>query len=119
VHWEDFGGSNASRLLKKYQSKGPTFNDDIQSTAAVALASILGACQVASALPLPEQTFVFFGAGEANLGVAQLIVDALADNVRPRRPQAHTLCGLDVNLCGMIVIRPAPAVTRAHAGCAV
>jgi malic enzyme len=83
IHWEDFGSSNATRFLQRYRGMGPTFNDDIQSTAAVALASILGACRVDGVMPITEQVFMFVGAGQASLGIAALLVQALKDEVRP------------------------------------
>jgi malic enzyme len=42
----------------------PTFNDDIQCTAAVSLAALLGAAAVPGVLPIQAQTFCFFGAGQ-------------------------------------------------------
>lgn len=83
VHWEDFGPANAQFLLDKYRKVGPTFNDDIQSTAAVVLACVLGAARRASVPPLTQQTFVFAGAGQASLGSAALLVSALVDEVCP------------------------------------
>eukprot|EP00892_Ulva_mutabilis_P010593 jgi/Ulvmu1/7906/UM004_0138.1 len=79
VHWEDFGSSNAATLLQRYRSRGPTFNDDIQSTAAVALACVLGACRRGSVPPLAEQVFMFAGAGQAALGIAAMLTTALVD----------------------------------------
>ncbi|GLC34920.1 hypothetical protein PLESTM_000254200 [Pleodorina starrii] len=79
IHWEDVGAAQAFPLLERLESRGvPTFNDDIQATAAVTLAALLGAERLRGVPPLEHQTFLFFGAGQANLGVAQLLCAELA-----------------------------------------
>lgn len=76
LHWEDFGRSNARRLLDKYENKLCTFNDDIQGTGAVTLAAILAACNV-TGIPFTEQRIVVFGAGSAGTGISDQLLDAL------------------------------------------
>ena len=55
-----------------------TFNDDIQATAAVTLGSLYGAQRQEGVPKLVDQRFLFFGAGQANIGAAQLLTLALA-----------------------------------------
>ena len=78
LQWEDFAGHNAARLLERYRNELPSFNDDIQGTAAVAVATVLAAVNV-TGIPLREQKFVFFGFGAAGHGIADLICKALVN----------------------------------------
>ncbi|HEX4065331.1 MAG TPA: NAD-dependent malic enzyme [Acidobacteriaceae bacterium] len=78
LQWEDFAGSNAARLLKKYRDRLCTFNDDIQGTAAVVLATLLAAMKAAGT-KLADQRVAILGFGSAGIGIADLLVKALQE----------------------------------------
>jgi malate dehydrogenase (oxaloacetate-decarboxylating)(NADP+) len=76
VQFEDWAGADAIRLLARYRDRICCFNDDIQGTAAVALAGILGALRTTGG-KLSEQTFLFLGAGSAAIGISGLLTERL------------------------------------------
>ncbi len=78
LHWEDFAGSNAARMLERYRDRLCTFNDDIQGTAAIAASSLLAAVNV-TGVPLTEQRIAVLGAGSAGCGIASLLLQAMID----------------------------------------
>ncbi|MBS3804472.1 MAG: NAD-dependent malic enzyme [Oleiphilaceae bacterium] len=78
VQFEDFAQNNAMRLLKKYRDHACCFNDDIQGTASVCLATLLAACKTKNE-KVSEQRVAFVGAGSAGCGIAEQIIVAMTD----------------------------------------
>ncbi|EGN93731.1 hypothetical protein SERLA73DRAFT_189484 [Serpula lacrymans var. lacrymans S7.3] len=76
LHFEDFGVSNAQRLLECYRDEHSVFNDDIQGTGAVTLAALMAAVGVTKS-KLADQRFVIYGAGSAGLGITRQVRDAI------------------------------------------
>src|SRR5215207_7025714 len=76
LHWEDFGASNARRILTKYAGEVCTFNDDMQGTAAVVMAAAFAAVKAAGSR-MRDQRVVIHGAGTAGLGIADLMRDEM------------------------------------------
>jgi malate dehydrogenase (oxaloacetate-decarboxylating) len=111
LQWEDFAGSHASRLLARYRDRLCTFNDDIQSTAAVAAATLMAAV-IVTGVPLTEQRIALLGAGSAGCGIAALLLrgmieEGLSEDTARRRFFAVDRYGLLVE--GMTGITPAQA----------
>jgi malate dehydrogenase (oxaloacetate-decarboxylating) len=76
LQWEDFATPHALPILDRYHDQLLTFNDDIQGTAAVAVAA-LSAAAVATGSRPREQHVVMLGAGSAGIGVCEQIVRSM------------------------------------------
>ncbi|KAJ5559081.1 Malic enzyme NAD-binding, partial [Penicillium sp. DV-2018c] len=87
IHFEDFGLPNARRVLDRYQSQIPCFNDDIQGTGCVTLAAMLAALQV-SQVKLEDVRIVIFGSGTAGTGIADQVADTIATETRKSKDEA-------------------------------
>jgi malate dehydrogenase (oxaloacetate-decarboxylating) len=89
LHFEDFGPSNARRILDEYADRARIFNDDMQGTGAITLAAVLAGMRVAETRP-SDQRVVIFGAGTAGVGIADqiravMINDGLTKDAATRR----------------------------------
>jgi len=79
LQFEDFNSNDAFPLLEEYRKGYLTYNDDIQGTAAITVAGILGAIKIKKPTcvdllgALKSETFLFHGAGSANLGGMKLL----------------------------------------------
>jgi malate dehydrogenase (oxaloacetate-decarboxylating)(NADP+) len=100
IQFEDFASQNAVRLLTQYRDRFCTFNDDIQGTAAVVLAGLLSALRVTSG-QLTTQKILFFGAGQAAVGIADLVASAMMAQGLSEADVLSRLTFFDVN--GLVV----------------
>ncbi|KAG6919081.1 hypothetical protein DXG01_009334 [Tephrocybe rancida] len=76
LHFEDFGVTNAQRLLQRYRTTHAVFNDDIQGTGAVTLSCVMAAVGVTKTT-LAAQRYIVFGAGSAGMGITHQLRDAI------------------------------------------
>ncbi|USI73906.1 NAD-dependent malic enzyme [Sphingomonas morindae] len=76
VHFEDWKGVDAIRLLARYKDKYLVLNDDIQGTASVTIAGLITALQIKRE-KLADQKIMFAGAGSAAIGIANMIVEEM------------------------------------------
>lgn len=76
LHWEDFGASNARRILQRYADEICTFNDDMQGTACVVLAAAFSGVR-ATGSRMRDQRVVIHGAGTAGAGIADMMRDQM------------------------------------------
>lgn len=94
LQWEDFSKHNAWRLLTRHRSELPSFNDDIQGTAAVTVAGLLRAFNV-QGRALKDQRIVIAGAGSAATGIGLLLVAAMKEMKVPEERAKETLWLID------------------------
>jgi malic enzyme len=78
LQWEDFLKANALTQLARFRDRLCTFNDDIQGTAAVAIAGVYGALRI-TGQRMRDQRLVLGGAGASAQGIAHLFVSALRE----------------------------------------
>src|SRR5580693_2213672 len=76
LHFEDFGASNARRILLANRDKYRMFNDDIQGTGAIVMAGLFNSVKV-TGTRWRDQRVVIFGGGTAGIGIADQLHDAM------------------------------------------
>ena len=96
IHFEDWKGTDAIRLLTRYADKILCYNDDIQGTASVTVAGLTTALQV-SGTKLRDQRIFFLGAGSAGIGISNMIVEAMVDEGLTREDAQGQIALFDVN----------------------
>ncbi len=94
IQWEDFKGTNALRILDRYRDRVPSFNDDIQGTAAVVVGGVLAGLR-ALGTTLAETRVVLAGAGAAGIGIARLLRLAMLDDGMPEAAVRRALVLVD------------------------
>jgi malate dehydrogenase (oxaloacetate-decarboxylating) len=95
LHWEDFGASNARRILNKYADQVCTFNDDMQGTAAVVMAAVFAAVRAAGSA-MRDQRVIIHGAGTAGIGIADMMRDQMVREGLPPDEASRRIWALGI-----------------------
>jgi len=100
IQFEDFLTPNAYALMNKYKDQVLCFNDDIQGTAAVALAGVYASTRI-TGIDFANLKIMFLGAGSAATGIADLMVSAFVDESLSKEEAYKRLWFVDIN--GLVV----------------
>lgn len=111
IQWEDFTNDHAFPLLEKYRNDVLSFNDDIQGTGAVALSGLLGAMRMKEE-KLADQRIIFYGAGSAAVGIADMIVAGIVEESGMSEEEARKLFWL-LDSQGLVV-KDGPRALQDH-----
>jgi malate dehydrogenase (oxaloacetate-decarboxylating) len=79
IQWEDFKHHNALRILDRYRDRVPSFNDDVQGTAAVVTGGLMAALRHVGR-SWDAERIMLVGAGAAGIGIARLLRTAMLES---------------------------------------
>jgi malate dehydrogenase (oxaloacetate-decarboxylating)(NADP+) len=100
IQFEDFLTPNAYALLDRHRNSVACFNDDIQGTAAVALAGVFASSRI-TGRPFRDLRIMFLGAGSAATGIADLMTCAFVKAGLSPQDARRRLWFVDMN--GLVV----------------
>ena len=96
LHFEDFGPSNARRILVENRERYRIFNDDMQGTGAIVMAAVFSGLKVTKQ-DFAEQRLVVYGAGTAGTGMADQISAAMQRDGLSREEAKKRVWLIDIN----------------------
>ena len=96
LHFEDFGPSNARRILVENRRQYRIFNDDMQGTGAIVMAAVFSGLKVTKQA-FAEQRLVVYGAGTAGTGMADQISAAMEREGLSREEAKQRVWLIDIN----------------------
>ncbi len=96
LHFEDFGPSNARRILMENRRQYRIFNDDMQGTGAIVMAAVFSGLKVTKQT-FAEQRLVVYGAGTAGTGMADQISAAMEREGLSREEAKQRVWLIDIN----------------------
>jgi Zn-dependent alcohol dehydrogenases, class III len=94
IQWEDFKQQNALRILDRYRSRVPSFNDDVQGTSAIVVSGLIVALRELGLAPA-DARIVLAGAGAAGTGIARLLRMLLAEEGVPAEIIRNAVVAVD------------------------
>ena len=96
LHFEDFGPSNARRILVENRRQYRIFNDDMQGTGAIVMAAVFSGLKVTKQT-FAEQRLVVYGAGTAGTGMADQFSAAMEREGLSREEAKQRVWLIDIN----------------------
>jgi malate dehydrogenase (oxaloacetate-decarboxylating)(NADP+) len=96
IHFEDWTGADAVRLLERYRAKFCVYNDDVQGTAGIVLAGMISASKI-KGTKLKDERFLFLGAGSAGVGLAGLLCSAMVEEGLTLQQAQSRVSMFDIN----------------------